>query len=505
MKKRAALALLLAATQMVGQAQAFSAPEAFSSGSFSGMVRDGSDLLVSDVFNNVIWRVDGEGAQLEAGRINLAGVDGVPIGQYADGALDEALFAEPWAIAPFADGYAVADTDANVIRLVTEDGVQTAAGSQTAGFRDGRGTKAQFDQPKGLAAGEDGALYIADTGNNAIRRMDAEGNVTTVCKEVLEPTGLCWYDGTLYIAETGRNRICRLQDGALTVVVGGGEADESGYYVGAYRDGTDARFDHPQGLAVGGDGSLYIADTGNGAVRRLKDGRVTTLANTNDAVPTPVEPISLLLSDGTLLAADLMAQGLLKLDLSAPVYDDVAADAWYHDAVYAAAERRITSGTGARAFSPDDPVTRGMFVRFLANLHRNADGHAVIDGEAAFTDVTDAMYFAPAVRWAAENQYVSGYSSTQFVPDAAITREQVAVILYRYAQQSGGAQAGTADGLAQFADAAQVSGYAREALGWAVGQGVVGGMPDGTLQPQAVVTRAQMVKMLISVMDALGL
>ena len=505
MMKRKMISLLLAAVMALTVTAGALTPADFSGGALSGIVQDGDALLVTDTFNKVVWRVeDGEVSRF-AGQISVPGLDGEPIGKYEDGTRSTALFMEPWAIAPFLDGWAVSDASANVIRYIDGDSVRTAAGSGKAGKADGTGKRVSFDRPTGLAADDDGALYIADTGNGAIRKMDAKGKVTTVLTGLADPTGLCWADGALYVAETGRSRILRVKNGRMEVLAGDGVPLGGGEYEGGYVDGpvAKARFDHPQGVAVGSDGTVYIADTGNHAVRRLANGRVTTMASAKQTPEAPVQPRGLLLQGGTLVVTDLFAQNLLTLSTTTVSYRDVPSGAWCEDAVRQATERGLTGGTGNGNFTPNAPVTRATFVVMLSRLHQGTDGSTVIDGESSFSDVPADAWYAAAARWAADEQIVLGNNGS-FRPSAGITREALAALLYRYASSMGYDTSARAD-LSGFPDAAQVSAYAADAMRWAVAVGVLGGKADGTLAPRGTATRAQAAKMLVSFMDALGI
>jgi len=501
MKKRisaAALALVLALA-CAAPAMAMPEPRAYEMGALSGICEDGEDLLVTDVHNKVIWRFSGDEAVRAAGRIGVAGVDGVPIGGYVDGALENALFEEPWAIAPYLEGFAVTDAEANVVRWFDGETVRTIAGSGRRGNRNDIGTGANFNYPTGLAAGPDGELYVADTGNGTIRRISPEGRVTTWARGLSEPTGICWADGALYVAETGGHCVSKISGGSRVVVAG--TQGEDGWKDGP-AEGSLLRT--PMGVAVGPDGSVYISDTGNSAIRRLRDGRVMTMASDQAAPGAPAQPRGLLVRDGTLLAADELAGVVMELPLAAPAYSDVAPGSVFAPYVEQAVERGLSVGTGEGRFSPDLPVTRGMFVTMLTRLHHSVDGDEVIDGEPRFSDVPSGSYYEAGINWCADRELVLG-SEGLFRPDRAITREELVTILYRYAVQDGGQAEAEGGDLSRFTDGAAVSDYAKDAVSWAVGAGLLQGTPAGALDPTGVATRAQAVTILIRFMDAAGL
>jgi len=222
-------------------------------------------------------------------RVHLLAGDG------QDGALDGAApasrFSDPYgvAIGPRGAIYVADGGEANRIRVVQPDGaVSTLAGGKE-GFIDGLGTAAAFNTPSAIALDHLGNLYVADTGNHAIRRIAPDGAVTTLAgngspgyvdgigraAQFNGPVGIAVDDaGIVYVADTYNDRIRRIaQDGTVTTLAGTGKPN---LFDGP---GTAAAFDTPSALAVDHDGNLYIADTGNNAVRRLRpDGTVDTLA-----------------------------------------------------------------------------------------------------------------------------------------------------------------------------------------------------------------------------------
>ncbi len=503
--KRMILAFALFAVLLCASASALS-PADYPNGNASGVaVMEDGALLVCDTFHKVLWRVDGNNISLYAGAETVPDLSGEPLGGYRDGDRESALFMEPWAIVPWLDGYAVSDAASNVIRYVTDSAVSTLCGSGQSGMSDKTGTAAKFRNPTGLAVGADGYLYVADTGNNAIRRVSESGAVSTWAKGLSAPTGLCWHDGGLYVAETGRSRILRIVDGSVEVVAGASEsAEDAGEYYGGFSDGPalSARFDHPQGVAAGSDGALYVADTVNAAIRVVRGGRVYTLSRDGN----PVMPRGLLVRDGTLYAADLFAGGLSELNPALPTFADTPETLWCYRAVREATLRGLSNGTAPDAFSPNRSLTRAMFVVMLSRMRQCADGAAIIDGDATFPDLPAVdVWYSKAARWAADCGIVNGIAG-EFRADVPITRKQIVAMLYRYARYQGlDVSAGETTDISGFLDAdIVVNAWALPAVKWAVGANILHGK-DGFLMPDGLATRAQSAQLMINFMDAFGL
>ena len=168
---------------------------------------------------------------------------------------------------------------------------------------------------------------------------------------------------------------------------------------------------------------------------------------------------------------------------------DVPEDAWYYDAVQYVNENGLMAGTSANTFAPDLTTTRGMIVTILYRL----EGSPNIENEIwgyPFKDVDANAYYATAVYWARMNGIVAGYSDELFGPNDTITREQMATILYRYAQYKGYDTTAKAD-LSNYTDAAQVGSWAAEAIRWANAEGLVNGTSATTLTPKGSATRSQ--------------
>jgi sugar lactone lactonase YvrE len=215
---------------------------------------------------------------------------------YADGAARETRFADPFGVAVAADGSVyVADAgEANRIRKVSAEGVVTTLAGGREGFADGAGAAASFSTPSALALDAAGNLYVADTGNNRVRKVTPEGVVTTLAGEGVagfadgpaaqsrfdSPVGLAVdKDGNVYVADTYNDRVRVVtKDGVVKTLAGSGAPGSA--------DGAaaSASFDTPCGVAVGEAGEVYVADAGNDRLRKItKDGQVVTL-NLSDPV-----------------------------------------------------------------------------------------------------------------------------------------------------------------------------------------------------------------------------
>lgn len=171
-------------------------------------------------------------------------------------------------------------------------------------------------------------------------------------------------------------------------------------------------------------------------------------------------------------------------------FTDVSTSDWFYDDVAFVYKNGLFSGTDSRSFSPNASMTRAMLVTVLYRL----EGEPTVTGRSSFTDVRSGAYYEKAVIWAAANGIVTGTDSTSFSPGAKVTREQLAAILYRYAQYRKLDTDASAK-LNSFTDADSVSAYASEALGWAVSESLINGA-SGKLMPKGDATRAQVAAIL---------
>lgn len=167
-------------------------------------------------------------------------------------------------------------------------------------------------------------------------------------------------------------------------------------------------------------------------------------------------------------------------------FSDVRIADWFYNDVKYVYEKGMMAGTAADVFAPNATTTRAMIVTILYRL----EGSPAVTGTSAFVDVPAGQWYTDAVNWAAANQIVKGTSATTFAPNASITREQMAAILYRYAQYKGYDVTKKAD-LSGYSDNGQVSTYAKDALAWANAAKLINGVTNTTLAPQGNATRAQ--------------
>ena len=166
-------------------------------------------------------------------------------------------------------------------------------------------------------------------------------------------------------------------------------------------------------------------------------------------------------------------------------FTDVNEGDWFYDVVLYAYDNGLMTGVSATEFAPNQTTTRGMIVSMLARLEGVTSAE-----DAGFADVAANDWYATAVNWAASVGVVNGYEDNTFRPNAPITREQMAAILYNYADYKGYDVSARAD-LSDYADAASISSWAEDVLAWANAEGLINGMTATTIDPQGATTRAQ--------------
>ncbi len=338
--------------------------------------------------------------------------------------------------------------------------------------------------------------YVTDGGtiNGAYPTTYTEGTVTVLPTDVTKPgyTFLGWYDA----AENG-SKVTQIEADAtgdktfyaywqqndtpartwnITYVTDGGTI--GGLYPVTYTEGTvtvlPTNVTKP-GYTFLGWFTAYIGGVQVRQIEATETGEKTFYARWQKTVlpPPPVTP-------GTPVTPARPA---------APVglpFADVSGSDWFYNDVRYVYEKGIMDGTGADRFSPNAPLTRAMIVTILYRMA----GSPAMSGASDFKDVDSNKWFAKAVAWAAANGIVNGYGDSLFGPNDPVTREQLAAILYRYAVYGGMTAVTLEENLGSFADTAQLSAYAIQAMNWAVGQGLINGS-GSNLVPKAQATRAQ--------------
>ena len=335
------------------------------------------------------------------------------------------------------------------------------------------------------AAGKEARVFI-----DGYITKDKEVQNAIVGNQV-EAVGLASYDNTFYLDGKQIAPRIRIRDRAdvvctagetpvktwnITYVTDGGTIN--GAYPTTYTEGTvtvlPTNVTKP-GYTFLGWFTAYIGGVQVRQIEATETGDKTFYARWHKTVlpPPPVTP-------GTPVTPARPA---------APVglpFADVSGSDWFYNDVRYVYEKGIMDGTGADRFSPNAPLTRAMIVTILYRMA----GSPSVSGSSDFTDVAAGKWFAKAVAWAAANGIVNGYGDSLFGPNDPVTREQLAAILYRYAVYGGMTAVTLEENLGSFADTAQLSAYAIQAMNWAVGQGLINGS-GSNLVPKAQATRAQ--------------
>ena len=215
-----------------------------------------------------------------------------------------------------------------------------------------------------------------------------------------------------------------------------------------------------------------------------KDGNNIRLTNAGDGKYTFTMPDSRVTVNATFTEVEDVPEQVGP-------FTDVNTDDWFAEAVQYMLDNEMMNGVTATTFGPNTTTTRGMIVTILYRLEGEPDAAA-----SNFTDVASNMYYADAINWAAANGIVNGITTTTFGPDNAITREQMAAILYRYAQYKGYDVTASND-LGSYTDASQISAYATTAMQWANAEGLITGNTTTTINPIGNATRAEVATILM--------
>lgn len=266
----------------------------------------------------------------------------------------------------------------------------------------------------------------------------------------------------------------------------GGGSSSSSYAVTLNQEDNGTVTASSKTAAKGSTVTLTVkADSGyelNALTVTDKNGSEVTLTKKSDGVYTFTMPASKVTVSVSFTQTENPVTGL--------PFTDVKSGDWFYDGVRFAYEEGIMNGLSDDTFGPSVSTTRGMVVTMLWRMENEPQAKT----GAAFADVKESAYYAEAVAWAAENGIVNGVSETAFSPDQEITREQLAVMLYRYSQIKGYDLTVQGD-LSGFGDGKQVSGYAVASMQWAVGASLIQGTDSG-LVPAGSATRAQLATIL---------
>lgn len=203
----------------------------------------------------------------------------------------------------------------------------------------------------------------------------------------------------------------------------------------------------------------------------------------DDTIDTPTDDVELTETDDKI--------GNTTHDCPSAAFEDLDLEAWYHIYTDYVLEQELMRGVSETAFAPNAPLSRAMLVTVLYR----SEGEPAVNRSIPFADLGVGAYYTNAVIWAAQNGIVNGITSTEFAPDANITREQLATILYRYAEYKE-LDVDIDETALDFDDAVEVSEYALDAVDWACASGILNGRGDGELCPLDDVTRAEAAAML---------
>lgn len=368
----------------------------------------------------------------------------------------------------------------------------------------------------GALKAEDQGVYLDGEKNvtyyniiNSMIAADQITNETTNGFAYIEGTGDTTFNPATYQQSGPQNEIYLAKNSAIAFKVASGSVVQV-----SARAVTDkaARINTDKDVASNtemyyevrpnNDGTVVIQNTGEGMLALVN----VKIASATAANAAPM------VDQGTLEeACQLLAAGTPEppttVDPTGPdtpwvnPFTDVSENDWFFDAVKFVNERKLFVGTTETTFAPRMAMTRGMFVTVLGTL-------AGVDETAAeastFEDVNPNAYYAPYVAWAQKNGIVVGTSATTFEPNAEITREQMAIIMYNYAKYAGEDVSKTDPaGLAAFADGASVSGWAQTEMAWAVNMQLMVGS-DGKLSPQNHASRAEVAEIVKNYVNVLG-
>lgn len=490
-------------------------------------------IYVADTLNQVIRQVKGDQASTFSGTTFTTDETGAPEGALIDGSADESLFNYPKGIAAGPEEHVyVADTGNHAIRKMDAKGtVTTIAGTGVVGDADGKGTNAQFYGPEGIAVATDGTIYVADTLNHLIRRINPDGQVSTLNApsnrlveripglvetagdyqdgplseaKFNEPTALVIDEnGNLYVSDKG-NQVIRyidLQTNEVTTVAGQRPVYSSNklYADGGYVDGeaSQAVFHSPQGIALTQNGGLVISDRLNHVIRYLHDGQVETLAGIGEASETDgfYSPSDVAVTkDGTVIVVDSYNNKLRQFTLHQNTFTDIQGH-WAETHIQKAVNLGMIEGYPDGRFQPNKPINRIEFTAMLVRALK-------LDGDGAslhFTDQSPNQIPAWAERelsLALEKGLVTGYSDGSFRPNQWISRVEMTAMIMRAIEVEAASDTATS-----FSDDSSIPNWAKGYVVEAVNAEIIQGRSNNRFVPHDNGTRAEATVMLLRMIE----
>ena len=329
----------------------------------------------------------------------------------------------------------------------------------------------------------DGAVVTVsgtDEAGNAVTLTD-NGNGTysaTLPNKTQTYTFIAAYDGIQTIAPKTDFTTVKVQQRSS----GGGEPAKPSFPVKIANSGDGVAKVDKSYASAGAKVTITVTPGRNATVQRItvtdEDGERLKLTENRDGT------YSFTMPNG---AANVYA----RFSGSGLPFADVPSGSWYYDDVAYVYDTGLMTGLTATAFGPNLSTTRGMIVTILWRM----ENEPVAKHGCPFADVRRGSYYEQAIAWASENGIVTGFDASTFAPDRAITREQLAAILFRFAAYRGMDAVTLRENLSSFQDQAAISAYAVSALNWAVGEGLMQGTGD-KLEPTGNATRAQVAAML---------
>ena len=329
----------------------------------------------------------------------------------------------------------------------------------------------------------DGAVVTVsgtDEAGNAVTMTDnGDGTYSaTLPNKTQTYTFIAAYDGSQTIAPKTDFTTVKVQQRSS----GGGEPAKPSFPVKISNSGDGVAKVDKSYASAGAKVTITVTPGRNATVQRItvtdEDGQRLKLTENRDGT------YSFTMPSGT-------ANVYVRFSGSGLPFADAPSGSWYYDDVAYVYDTGLMTGLTATAFGPNLSTTRGMIVTILWRMENEpAARHG-----CPFADVRRGSYYEQAIAWASENGIVTGFDASTFAPDRAITREQLAAILFRFAAYRGMDAVTLRENLSSFQDQAAISAYAVSALNWAVGEGLMQGTGD-KLEPTGSATRAQVAAML---------